>query len=58
MRGVLALCLLYVGAPVVLLWVLSVASSGFPLAPFAIAAAFYWQFQQSKGSRRVTRGRG
>ena len=39
MRGVLICCLIYAITPMLLLWVFSLMSSGFPVFPLAIGVA-------------------
>ncbi len=40
MKGVLAVCLLYMGLPVLALWLLAFLSNGFPIVPVMLAVGF------------------
>jgi hypothetical protein len=43
MRGVILCCLLYACLPVTVLWVLSLASSGFPIFPLIVGLGLAYQ---------------
>ncbi len=40
MKGVLAVCLFYMGLPVLALWLLAFLSNGFPIVPVMLAVGF------------------
>jgi len=40
MKGVLAVCLLYAGLPVLALWLLAFLSNGFPIVPVMLGVGF------------------
>ncbi len=51
MRGVLICCLIYAITPMVLLWVFSLMSSGFPVLPLVVGVGLAIQARKRSRSR-------
>jgi hypothetical protein len=48
MKGVLAVCVIYMLLPITLIYLFSLFSSGFPIAPVLISLALWWSQRQDK----------